>query len=196
MTATFLLVRHAVHDNGSLTGRAKGFGLGEAGRGQAKRLGARLARETVHAIFTSPRERACETAAAIVRARGARQAILADALDEVDFGSWSGRAFDDLDDDPAWRRWNGLRSLSRAPGGESMLDVQQRVLLFLEPFSTRGNHNLVLVTHAEVIRAAVSYYLGLSIDAWPRFEISPASITTVVVGEWGATLTGLNEVVS
>jgi broad specificity phosphatase PhoE len=194
VTTTFLFVRHAAHDSGLLLGREKDVGLGETGRAQAKRLGVRLACGNVDVIFTSPRERAVETAAAIVSARGNQDAMLAEALDEVDFGSWSGRTLAELGADPAWRRWNEVRSLCRAPGGESMLDVQQRVLSFLEQVTGQGSRRLIFVTHAEVIRAAVSYYLGLSIDAWPRFEISPASITTVVVGEWGAKLTGLNEV--
>ena len=194
MTTTCLLVRHAAYDGGFLAGREKDAGLGEAGRAQAKKLGMRLARGNVDAIFTSPRERAVETAAAIVSARGNQDAMLAEALDEVDFGSWSGRTLEELGADPAWRRWNEVRSLCRAPGGESMLDVQHRVLSFLEQVTGHGSRRLIFVTHAEVIRVAVSYYLGLSVDAWPRFEIAPASITTVVVGDWGAKLTGLNEV--
>ena len=52
----------------------------------------------------------------------------------------------------------------------------------------------MLVSHADVIKAAVCHVLGLGIDAWPRFDVAPASITTLVIGEWGAKVVTLNEV--
>ena len=50
------------------------------------------------------------------------------------------------------------------------------------------------MSHADVIKASVSHVLGLPIDAWPRFDIAPASVTTFVVGDWGAKMITLNEV--
>lgn len=195
MSVSILLVRHAAHDGlgGFLAGRAPGVTLGAAGRAQALRLGARLSGERVDAIFTSPRERARETAAAIAEARGAPEPQVIDALDEVDFGAWSGRSFEDLEEQPAWRRWNAVRSLSRTPAGESMLDVQRRVLSAIERLIEEHGGPIVLVSHSDVIKAAISYYLGLPIDAAPRFEISPASISRVLLDEWGAKLLTLNE---
>src|SRR5690348_50874 len=110
MTATFFLVRHAAHDNvgGFLAGRTPGIRLGADGRAQAARLAQRLTRESFEAIYASPLERAEETAAAISAANHVA-VERAEALNEVDFGSWSGRTFDDLDRDPAWRRWNEWR---------------------------------------------------------------------------------------
>jgi hypothetical protein len=35
----------------------------------------------------------------------------------------------------------------------------------------------------------------MPLDAWQRFEISPASITTIIIGDWGAKVLSLNEVV-
>jgi broad specificity phosphatase PhoE len=197
MTATILFVRHAVHDGIAkiLAGRTTGIKLGQAGLDQAQLLGLRLAKAQANDIFTSPRERAQETAAAIVNACGARDAVLADALDEVDFGSWSGRTFEDLNSEPDWRRWNEMRSLCRSPGGESVLDVQQRAVSFIQGLAGRGDRTLILVSHGDVIKSVVTYYLGLPIDAWPRFEISPASITTLALGEFGAKLLRLNEAV-
>jgi len=198
VTTSFYLVRHAAHDNvgGFLAGRTPGIRLGEAGRAQAGRLGQRMASEQFDAIYASPRERTQETAAAIAAARGL-PVQTAPELDELDFGTWSGKTFDVLNTDPAWRQWNSVRSLSRTAGGESMLDAQLRALGLVERLAKEHEGGrIVLVSHADIIKALVSHVLGLPIDAWPRFDIGPASITTIVVGDWGAKLWTLNEVIS
>jgi broad specificity phosphatase PhoE len=197
VTTTFFLIRHATHDSIEtvLAGRSSGTPLGEIGSAQAARLAKRMRREQFATIHASPRERTRETAAAIASACEVSSVETADALDEIDFGSWTGKTFEALDEDPNWRQWNAFRSMARTPGGETMLDVQRRVLNFMETQAKSHRYKkLVLVSHGDVIKAAVSYFLGLPIDAWPRFEISPASITTVVTGNWGTKILTLNEV--
>lgn len=199
MTTTFFLVRHAAHDDVEtvLAGRSSGAPLGESGCAQAARLARRMARERFDTIHASPRERTQETAAAIASACGVSSVETAEALDEIDFGSWSGKTFQVLNEDPNWHQWNAFRSMTRTPGGETMLDVQRRVLKFMEMQAKSHRYKkLVLVSHGDVIKSAVSYILGLPIDAWPRFDISPASITTVATGNWGTKVLTLNEVVS
>lgn len=198
MTTTFYLVRHAAHDNlgGFLAGRSPGIELGQAGRAQAALLARRMKRETFDAIYASPRERTQETASAISAACDVGPVTTADALDEIDFGPWSGKTFDVLNTDPAWRRWNDIRSFARTPGGEAMIDVQRRVVGLMETLSeSDSGKRLVLVSHGDIIKMAVSYVLGLPIDSWPRFEIDAASITIISTGDWGARLLTLNEVV-
>lgn len=193
---TFFLVRHAAHDDVGrfLAGRMPHVRLGEPGRAQAARLGGRMRRESFAAIYASPRERTRETAEAIAAACGIAAVHTDAALDEIDFGSWSGRSFDDLNGDPEWRRWNEVRSIAATPGGETVLDVQARVVgLVRRLHAAGGGASQVLVSHADVIKAAVCFYLGLALDAWPRFDIAPASITTLAVEDWSARIIGLNE---
>ncbi|MGN6102618.1 MAG: histidine phosphatase family protein [Devosia sp.] len=197
MTTTFFLVRHAAHDNvgGFLAGRMPGVRLGVDGRAQAGRLAERMRRETFSRIYVSPRERAAETAAAIATVSPVPIEEAAE-LDEIEFGAWSGKDFATLNADPAWRHWNAWRSLARTPGGETMLDVERRAADFMEALVARFPEDaLVLVSHADVIRALVGHVLGLALDLWQRFDISPASITTLIVGDWGARVLGVNEVV-
>jgi broad specificity phosphatase PhoE len=199
VNAVLLLLRHAAHDDvgGYLAGRREGVRLGAAGRAQAARLAARLLDERIDAIVTSPRERAQETAAAIAALRGCEPPIVTEELDEIDFGSWTGRSFDELDRDLAWRRWNEARSLARTPAGDSMRDAQQRALSAIERFAAAPEpRTIAFVSHADVIKAIVSYYLGLPLDAWPRFDIAPASITRVVLNDWSVKIVTLNEIVS
>lgn len=196
MTTTIHFVRHAAHGllGRTLTGRMPGVSLGEEGRAQAEALSLRLGRERIAAIHSSPLERARETAEPIARRLGLEVQVTA-AIQEIDFGEWTGAAFGDLDADPRWRIWNEARSLARPPGGETMLEAQGRVLRHLEDLqAAHPGESVALVSHADVIKAALAFLLGLSLDALPRFEISPASISTVVIGDWGAKVLTLNEV--
>jgi len=194
----FLLLRHAAHENvgAYLAGRAPGIELGEAGLAQARRLGTRLRGERIAALYCSPRERARQTAEAVAEACDAGIPQSLDALDEINFGIWSGRRFDDLNRERHWREWNERRSLARTPNGERMIDVQARVLAAMEAMAQEHQgETLALVTHADVIKAAVMYHLGLRVDDWWRLEVAPASITRLVVDAYGARLMGLNEMV-
>jgi broad specificity phosphatase PhoE len=193
----FFLIRHAAQAliGEHLAGRTAEAALGEAGSAQAVRLGERMRNERLDAIQASPRERTLETARVVAQACGIASVETVDALDEVDFGAWSGVDFETLSHDLRWRRWNERRSLARAPEGESMLEVQGRVVRHIERArAVWPDCALALVSHAEVIRAALIYFLGLSLDAWRLIEISPASITKLVVNDEGATVLGVNEV--
>ncbi|MBB5751537.1 histidine phosphatase family protein [Prosthecomicrobium pneumaticum] len=199
MTVTFLLVRHAAHDDVGryLAGRRPGVRLGVEGRAQAARLGARMRRERFGRILASPRERTQETARAVAEAAGIDTVETAAALDEIDFGRWSGHDFETLDEDPDWRRWNEDRGHAATPAGETMEHVRFRIVSVMERLQAEGAAGaVVLVSHADVIKAAVCDVLGLPLDRIDRFDIAPASITTVVAGAWGAKLIGLNEVVA
>lgn len=192
---TILLVRHATHGHVGkiLSGRSEGLSLKPAGRSEAKRVAARLAGHSLAAIHTSPRERARETAALIGEACGC-QVEVACALDEINFGEWTGRSFAELEEDPRWREWNTVRSRCAAPGGESMAGAQHRALEHLRGTARRyPGATVALVTHCDIIRAVVAAILGLSLDYILHFEVNPASFSRIAAGEWGEKLVSLNE---
>ncbi|RAI45090.1 histidine phosphatase family protein [Rhodoplanes roseus] len=195
MTTTFFLVRHAVHGllDRVLVGRSPGVSLSDLGRRQAAALAERLARESLTAVHASPRERAQETAHPIAATTG-RPVTIAPDLDEIDVGEWTGRSFDEMSDDPRWQAWNSARASARTPGGESMREVQDRVVRLLGRLSAvHPDGRIAAVSHGDVIRAALLHYLGLGLDAYDRIEVSPAGVSTVVVGPWGAKILSLNE---
>src|SRR4051812_21221411 len=113
MTATLLLIRHAMHtDYGKrFTGRADGGPLSASGEAQARALGQRLASEPIAAIYTSPRERARATATAVAEPHGGK-VDTADALDEIDLGDWTGKRIADLEGTPEFICWNEQRATS------------------------------------------------------------------------------------
>lgn len=198
MTTTFFLIRHAAHDRveSILCGRIPGVTLGEKGQAQAQALAERFAGEDIAYICTSPLERAVETAAPIA-ARLGTPAEPCDDISEIDFGSWSGLSFEELLGDPRWHSWNRNRGTSCPPGGESMQEAQLRIVRALERLrSLHPERSVILVSHSDVIKAALLYHLGMPLDAYTRIEISPASISTVVIGDWGAKVLRMNDVVA
>ncbi|MBK5957712.1 histidine phosphatase family protein [Rhodoplanes elegans] len=195
MTTTFFLVRHAPHglQDRVLVGRTPRIGLSDEGRRQAAALAVRLSTEALTSVHASPRERAQQTANPIAEAARVVVTISPD-LDEIDFGIWTGRGVVEMADDPTWRRWNENREHARAPDGESMQEVQQRAVGLLDRLArTHPDGRIAAVSHGDVIRAALLHYLGMRLDAYDRLEVSPASVSTLVVGAWGARLLSLNE---
>ena len=193
VTATILLIRHAAHAdfNQRLSGRRSGVELTEEGHRQAAALGQRLASGGVTRVECSPLERTRATATAIARACALPAPTGVDALLEIDMGDWTGRAFDDFGDDPAWRAWNQHRGSARIPGGESMAEAQARIVAHLG--KAADGETVAMVSHSDMIRAAVAHVLGLPLDNLLRFDIDPASVTGVAIGAWGAKLLWLNE---
>ena len=194
-TTVALLIRHGHTDalGTRLVGRTPHVHLSASGRAQAERLRARLARVPLAAIYSSPLERAIETAAPLARDRDL-QVQTRDELLEVDFGSWSGMTFEQLEPLAAWRAFNTHRSTTGVPHGEHALDVQARVMRALA--RVRADHasdTVALVSHADVIRAAVLYCAGAPLDLFDRFEISPASVTAIALGAGAPRLLYVNE---
>lgn len=196
LTATILLIRHAEHRdyNLRLSGRRAGVGLSEAGQTQAAALGQRLAARGVTRVECSPLERTRATAAAIADACALPPPVEVDALLEIDMGEWTGRALDGFGDDPSWRAWNERRGTARIPGGESMGEAQARIVRHLRATATTyPGETIATVSHSDMIRAAVAHVLGLPLDHLLRFDIDPASVTGLAVGDWGARLLWMNE---
>lgn len=203
MTATFLLIRHAahVHLDRRLSGRMHGVPLSDAGRAQAHALGRALRAATIERrsdrpidrIACSPLERTRDTAAAIATACDLPPPEPVEALVEIDMGDWTGAAFGTLAG-PEWEAWNGSRGTARIPGGETMAEAQDRILGHMRAIAAAEDGAVIaLVTHSDMIRAAVAGAIGLGLDNLLRFDIAPASVSRIVLGDWGARLVSLNE---
>jgi probable phosphomutase (TIGR03848 family) len=189
------LVRHAVCDGvGSiLSGRSPGVSLNEDGREQAAWLAERLRDERLHSIYSSPLERAQETAKAIAEPHQLPVCI-EPGLNEIDFGEWTGRTIADLEQHPRWRAFNERRSATRIPGGELMLEVQVRIVAAIDSLRERHPWGTVLaVSHGDVIKAALAHYLRISLDHILCFEIDPGSISTLEVERAGSRVIRLND---
>ncbi len=182
-TSRVMLIRHAHTDAVGrwLTGRAPGVPLSATGIAQADRLGRRLAiRYRLSAIYTSPLERARRTADAIARHQ-ACDLHGCDNLSDIDFGSWTGLTFEELDKDPAWHTFNRARGSAVVPGGERPADVQRRIIETIARIAAaHPGETVAIVSHADLVRSALLHYRGLPLDLYHRIEIDPASVSAVL----------------
>ncbi len=193
---TLLLVRHASHGllGRVLAGRMPGVNLSEAGRAEATRLAEGLAGRGIRRVLSSPLERTRATAG-LVAGRTGCPVEIADEINEIDCGAWTGATFETLAADPRREAWNRSRSTASAPGGESMAAVQARAMGLVQRLAARDHDDtVVLVSHADVVKAIVCDVLGLSLDRHDHLAVDPASVTTLHVWRDYARLVRLNEV--
>jgi probable phosphoglycerate mutase len=192
-----LLVRHGVTATTGkiLPGRAPGLHLSDEGRTQAEAAAKRIAPiERVAAIYSSPLERARETALAIARAR--RMPVRIDrGLLECDFGEWTGARLDRLRKRPEWDVIQRHPSAFRFPGGESFVELQARITGALARLVAQHPGRIVVaVSHADPIKAAVAHALGMPLDLFQRIVIATASITAIAYARTNAAALTINSV--
>ncbi|HEX8580211.1 MAG TPA: histidine phosphatase family protein [Allosphingosinicella sp.] len=195
MTATILLIRHAAHVELGLTlsGRRRDVALSPEGLEQASIVADLLGMDPISAVYSSPRERAYYTARAVAEPHELAVNVVED-LDELDFGDWTGRPFSALEGDPAWMAWNETRASARPPGGESMEEAVRRTTAALARLAhDHPGETIACVSHCDIIRGAIAFYLGLPLDNLLRFDVDPASVSKIALGDWGARVMTVNE---
>ena len=193
---TFYLIRHAQRsgDQEMLAGNIGGLHLTTTGRAQAGRLARHLARDPIAHIFSSPLERAQETATPLARQFGLTIQVDA-AIGEINTGEWTGRTFRELDaSDVQWRAFNRFRGTTRIPGGETMAEVQARfvgeMMRLRDTFPEAG---IALVSHADPIKVALACLLGAPLDFYDRLEIGLASVSVVELDQEVVKVLRLND---
>lgn len=192
-----LFVRHGVTATTGkvLPGRAKGLHLADSGRAQAEVVAERLASlKKIDAVYASPLERTRETAAAIGTRLGLKVGVEKGLL-ECDFGQWTGAELKDLNRLPEWGTVQRYPSGFRFPGGESFREMHTRVTDTVARL--RGRHpgqTIVLVSHADPIKAAVADATGTPLDLFQRIVISPCSVSAIAYGDGGPIVLTVNSV--
>jgi probable phosphoglycerate mutase len=126
-------------------------------------------------------ERTRETAAPVAHAHGLRVRIER-GINEVDYGTWTDRSLAELRRRAMWRTIQQAPSRVTFPGGESIRGAQQRAVEATERLAAehRGA-TIVLVSHADVIKAILAHHLGMGLDHFQRLVVSPASSSTILL---------------
>jgi probable phosphoglycerate mutase len=192
---TMLLVRHA---RTAATGRKLGgrtqAELDDAGLAQAGALAERLAEVPIRAVYSSPLPRALQTAEAVA-ARHALDVRPCEGLLEVDYGRWTDRPLGQVSRTKQWGVIQQHPSLVSFPDGESIRGAQVRAVDALEEIVAAHARDVVAaVSHADVIKAVVAFYLGMPLDAFQRLHVTPASVTVLQLTPGGrATLVRLGD---
>lgn len=191
---TILFIRHGDHSllGKKIAGRMPGVHLNEDGQRQAQELPGRLVGIPISAIYSSPLERAQETAQPTAESFDLPIQTV-DELNEIDFGDWTAMGLDELHHLPKWQLFNSFRCGTRIPNGELMPEVQTRVVGFLERLCTAKPDDVVAIfSHADTIKAALAYFLGTPLDLFLRIEVFPASVSIVRLTEHGPKILCLN----
>jgi len=190
-----LLVRHGLTPTTGvkLPGRARGLHLSDEGRRQAEAAAARIAKVAkVIAIYSSPLERARETAQIIAKARNMAVRIERGLL-ELDIGRWTGMALKDAGSKPEWKAVQQHPSGFRFEGGESFTEMQTRVTGAIARLCARHPGRIVVaVSHADPIKAATAHALGTPLDLFQRIVIGTASITAIAYSASNAAVLTVN----
>jgi probable phosphoglycerate mutase len=193
---TFLLIRHGENEyvaKGRLAGRLPGVHLNENGKKQAEAVAKAFKKAPIKAIYSSPMERCMQTAEPLAAALGleinANQGLI-----EVDFGSWQDKTLKQLQRRKLWKVVQANPSRMHFPKGETFTNAQHRIVQTLESLTKdfESKELIACFSHSDLIKLAVSYYLGQPIDLFQRIMIAPASVSTLHLGEMGAQIVNVN----
>ena len=193
--AIFLLVRHGQNDlvGKKLAGRLPGVHLNEQGQAQARRLAGQLAEQPLTAVIASPLERAQETAEPIARIHALPVMTNAGLL-ELEYGQWQGKSLKQLRRSRLWKTVQEAPDGFCFPDGESFNDAQARIAQTLLELSQAyaEKDRVICVSHCDVIRLAVAYFLGMPLNAFQRLNIETASVSVLHLWDGQATFGPIN----
>ena len=191
-----LLIRHGTNDwvHGRLAGWTPGVHLNDEGRRQAGALAERLAFLPIEAIYASPLDRTVETAQAIAGPR-AMPLRLVEGLGEVKYGEWQGAELKELYKHELWPGVQFYPSGTRFPGGETLGEAQMRMVATLDTLRAQHPNGIIaVVSHADIIKLAIAYYVGMHMDLFQRLEIMPCALTAIRFTKMGPRLLAYNDV--
>jgi probable phosphomutase (TIGR03848 family) len=182
-----LVVRHGLTatTGSALTGWTPGIALDDRGEKQARALGDRLAGVQLDAIISSPLERCQQTAAAIADATAGSPLPVRtdDRVGECRYGDWTGKPLKVLARDPLWKVVQQHPSAVRfpGPGGESMIEMQQRAVSAVRDWNARlgKNATYLICSHGDVIKSILADSLGMHLDMCQRIQVDPCSLSII-----------------
>jgi broad specificity phosphatase PhoE len=162
-------------------------------KNQAQKQAKNQAEAPVWKLYSSPMERAVETAELIAQALGL-EIVIRPGLLETNCGDWAGKTVKSLRRLKVWREIQNNPSRFRFPGGETFVECQQRIVGEIEFLRTQHapKDTVICVSHADPLKLLVAHYLGLPFDNFQRLSIDPASITILHLEESGSRLLALN----
>ncbi len=169
--------------------------LNETGLRQAELLGAYLGNEKIDIIYSSPLKRAVKTAEAIARPHALDVNTIRNLID-FDYGEWQGLPLKEIKEKypELYRDWQDTPEQVRIPGGESLEDVRNRVMPFVEDAVMRcGEGKIVFVSHRVVNKVLICSLLGLGNAHFWNVRLDTCGISRFSCGDGRVVLTGHND---
>lgn len=177
---SLVLVRHGETDwnhSGRVQGQADSA-LTERGLAQAEAVAGALAHEPIDLVFASDLARTRNTAAPLARALGLVP-VLDARLRERAFGELQGYTWAEIEVKfpEAFRRLNARETDYRPPGGESVLDFNERVMSVMRDIAREAaGRNAVVVSHGGVVGIVYRFVREMPLDAKRDYALFNASI--------------------
>ncbi len=195
--AIILLIRHGENDwvGKKLAGHLPGVHLNQTGINQANEVANLLAPLPIKAIYSSPLERARETAQPLAEIKKLEIDIRED-LREINFGDWQGKSIKQLRRMKLWRTVQSQPSQMRFPNGESFPEAQHRLVSCIQKLAEEHQPEELIAcfSHSDSIRLVVSHFLDIPLDSFQKINISTASISTLILTKEHVSLPFINMV--
>ncbi len=183
MTTTVHLVRHGEVANpmGVIYGRLPGYHLSERGQDQARQAAERLERADIGAVWSSPLERAQETAALIAAPHDLEVTTDERLIESATTLEGSGRSLRKFLLTP--RLWWSLRNPWRPSWGETFQQIRLRMVAAVhEAVEESGGRDVVLVSHQTPVQVARLAIAERKIPPWLGFApCETGSVTTLLI---------------
>ena len=176
MSRIFLL-RHAhsqANAKGILAGRMDGVALSKTGIAQLTNLNKRLDDSKFDQVISSPMQRCQETIAEFNL-----QIELGEEFTEVHYGDWTGKRMSSLARNKAWREIHRNPASVRFPNGETLPEVQTRALVGLDLKVNPKAKNILISTHADVVKVLIMHALGTHLNNIDKLQIDNASVSII-----------------
>lgn len=169
MDTIIYLTRHG-QTEWNIEKRLQGRGnspLTEAGIARAEELSARIMDLPIDTIYSSPIERALQTAQ-ILRGNKDVEIIEQDGLMEMCFGDYEGRKTEEvMAENPEWNIEQIMHgdTVMCAPNGETLESVRQRVQETMDAIITNNQgKTLLIVAHGITLKALMYYFNDLEVN--------------------------------
>ena len=190
MSRIFLL-RHAhstANAKGILAGRLENIALSKDGYLQRDKLENRLAEAIFDQVISSPLQRCRET---IINFEP--NPFIASEFQEVHYGDWTGKKMSTLMRNSAWREIHKHPASVRFPNGETLPEVQTRSLLGLDQHINQKLKNVLISTHADVIKVLILHALGTHLNNIDKLQIDNASVSIIERDKHGFRVVRVND---
>ncbi|MBM3141830.1 MAG: histidine phosphatase family protein [Chloroflexi bacterium] len=193
-----ILVRHgetAWNQERRIQGGSSDVELSEVGRKQVERLGLALKETEIDAIYSSPLKRALDTAQAIASQHQLTVQVEPD-LREMEVGELEGVSIAELGTSFSqfllqWRQGQGLEKL---PGGESVVDLADRVWVTVQfIIKKHQQETVVVVSHFFAVVVTVCKALGWPLTCLERIRVQTGSISIIDLGDGHPYLVSLGD---
>jgi probable phosphoglycerate mutase len=169
--------------------------LNDTGHWQAERLGQALASENIAAIYASDLSRAHETALYVSRASGI-PVVPELGLRERGFGVFEGRTFAEIETDlpDQAERWRKRDPAFAPTGGESLLQVQERVLSAVNRLAkAHPGELIVMVGHGGVMDVLYRAATRLDLQAARTWLLGNTAVNRLLWTPEGLSLVGWSD---